>query len=122
MAKLLIIDDELSMCDLLKNFFEMKDYIAFIATSGKEGLKVVKEKSPNIVLLDILMPGESGLDVLRQIKEINKEIKVIMMTAVKDQHAIDLAKQYGASDYITKPFSLKYLEQEAIPKLLKQLI
>jgi len=122
MVKLLIVDDDLPTCDFLAHFFKKSNYEVFVANDGEKALSIVKEKQPNIVLLDIKMPGQSGMKILQQIKEIDKNAKVIMMTAVKDEAMIELAKEYGASDYITKPFSLERLEKDIIPKILKQLL
>ena len=122
MVKLLIVDDDLPTCDFLKSFFNSRNYEVFIATDGEKALSVVREKRPDIILLDIRMPGPSGIKVLREIKEIDKHVKVIMMIAVEEETVIELAKEYGAIDYITKPFSLERLENNVMPKILKQLI
>jgi len=122
MVKLLIVDDDLPTCDFLNNFFRKRDYEVFVANDGEKALSIVKEKKPNIILLDIKMPGPSGMNVLKEVKEIDKTIKVIMMTAVKEEAMIELARQNGASDYITKPFSLEHLEKDVIPKILKQML
>lgn len=122
MIKLLIVDDDLPICDFLRVFFSRKDYQVFTAIDGKQALSIVKEKQPNIILLDIRMPGLSGIEVLQKIKEIDKDAKVIMMTAVDEKMVVNLAMNYGATDYITKPFSLEYLEKDVFLKVLKQLI
>lgn len=122
MIKLLIVDDDFPTCDFLKRFLEISGYQVFIANDGESALLTVKEKKPNIVFLDIRMPGVSGIKVLQQIKEIDSNVKVIMMTAVKDEEMIKLTKEYGASDYIVKPFSLEHLEKDVIPKILTQLL
>lgn len=122
MVKLLVIDDELAICDVLKEFFGEKGYKVFIATNADEGLSIVKTECPHIVLLDIIMPYRSGIDVLLSIKKINPAIKIIMLTAVNNEIVISQAKEYGASDYIIKPFSLNYLEKEVMPKVLKELV
>ena len=122
MVKLLIVDDDLPTCDFLSRYLGKRDYQIFTANDGEKALSIVKEKQPNIVLLDIKMPGPSGMRVLQKIKEIDKTAKVIMMTAVKDESMIELATEYGASDYITKPFSLEHLEKDVMPKILKQLV
>lgn len=122
MVKLLIVDDDIPTADFLSRYLGKRDYEIFIANDGESALSIVKEKQPNIVLLDIKMPGTSGMTVLQKIKEIDKNAKVIMMTAVKDESMIELAREYGASDYITKPFSLEYLENDVMPRILKQLV
>jgi len=122
MVKLLIVDDDLPTCDFLDRYLGNRNYEVFTANDGESALSIVKEKQPNIVLLDIKMPGLSGITVLQKIKDIDKKINVIMMTAVKDEEMVKLAMEYGASDYITKPFNLEYLEAEVMPKILKQLV
>jgi len=122
MVKLLIVDDDLPTSDFLNRYLGKRNYEIFTANDGESALSIVKEKQPNIILLDIKMPGQSGMKILQQIKEIDKNAKVIMMTAIKDESMIELAREYGASDYITKPFSLEHLEKDVMPKILKQLI
>lgn len=122
MVKLLIVDDDLPTCDFLKSFFSNRNYEVFIATDGEKALSIVREKCPNVILLDIKMPPPSGIKVLQRIKEIDKNAKVIMMTGVEEEAVIELTKEYGAIDYITKPFSLEHLENNIMPKILKQLV
>ncbi|MHC4122288.1 MAG: response regulator [Planctomycetota bacterium] len=122
MIKLLIVDDDLPTCDFLRAFFSRRNYQVFTATDGNKALFIVKEKHPNIILLDIKMPGLSGIEVLQKIKEIDRDVKVIMMTAIDEEIVVKLAMNYGATDYITKPFSLEYLEKDVFLKVLKQLV
>jgi len=122
MASLLIIEDDLTTCDFLRSFFTQKGYKAFVANDGEQGLLIVKEKKPDVILLDIRMPDLSGLEVLQKIKEIDKNAKVIMMTAVNDGFVIEIAMKYGAIDYITKPFSLEWLEKDVLLKTLEKIL
>ncbi len=122
MVRLLIIDNDLATCDFLKSFFTQKGYETFVANDGEQGLFIVKEKKPDIILLDIKMPGFSGLEVLQKIKEIDKNAKVIMMTAVNEGFIIEMAMKYGAIDYITKPFSLEWLEKDVLLKTLEKIL
>jgi len=122
MVKILIIDDELPVCDSLKQFFTLKKYQVFIATSVEEGLAVAKQEQPNVIFLDIMMPGRSGIEVLKRVKEINDKAKVIMLTGISDEKVIEQAKEHGADDYVTKPFSLDHLENEVMPRILRSLI
>jgi len=122
MVKLLIVDDDLPTCDFLRLFFEKRQYQVFTAQTGEDALSIVKDKQPDIILLDIKMGGISGIEVLRRIKENCRDVKVIMMTGVKEDVVIDLAKEYGAIDYITKPFSLEHLEKDVMPKVVQQLL
>ncbi|MBU1913301.1 MAG: response regulator [Candidatus Omnitrophica bacterium] len=122
MVKLLIIDDDLATGDFLRSFFTQKGYKVFVANDGEQGLSIVKEKKPDIILLDIKMPGFSGLEVLQKIKEIDKNAKVIMMTAVSEDLIIEMAMKYGAIGYITKPFSLECLEKDVFLKTLEKIL
>lgn len=119
MFRLLIIDDDLSICDFLKSFFCQKGYKVFTANDGEQAVSVAKGERPDIILLDIKMPGSSGIEILQEIKKIDKNIKVIMMSAVDEQVVIELTAKYGAVDYITKPFSLEQLEQDVFTKVSK---
>ena len=111
MRKLLVVDDESDVCEFVKNFFEERNYIVFTALNGKEALSIVRKEKPALVLLDIKMKYMDGLSVLRQIKEIDQDMKVIMVTALEDHDKMEEAYKYGAIDYITKPLILYNLEQ-----------
>jgi len=109
--KLLVVDDEADVCDFVKNFFEERDYRVFTALNGDEALSIVKKEKPSLILLDIKMKFMDGLTVLRHIKDIDKNCKVIMVTALEDQDKVNDAYKYGAIDYITKPLVLGALEK-----------
>ena len=118
MKKILVVDDEKAIREMLKKFLIKKGYEAFDAEDGASALKIVQEKSPEIVLLDIRLPKESGVDVLKKIKEANKDTGVIMITAVSETAIAEKCMEAGAFDYITKPISLDYLEECLLAKLL----
>lgn len=119
MAKILVVDDEAPIREMLKRYLIKKGYEVFDADNGAAALEIVKEQKPSIVLLDIRMPkGDDGVEVLRKIKEIDKNIGVIMITAVSDSQINDKCTELGAFDYITKPISLEYLEECLLAKLL----
>lgn len=110
MAKLLIIDDDQETCEFLKEFFESRKCIVLTADSGRQGLSMVKEQHPNIVLLDIKMQEMNGLQALEQIKAYNKNIIVIMVTGVSDSVTKQRAAELGADDFISKPLNEQILE------------
>ena len=117
MSKLLIVDDEVEICEFLKSFFEDRDFEVAVANGGSQALEKVADFHPEVVLLDIQMPGMDGLQVLKKIKETYPKVKVIMVTAVETQEKIEEAMRFGADNYITKPLSLEYLEKDVQDKI-----
>ncbi|MFA5167482.1 MAG: response regulator [Candidatus Omnitrophota bacterium] len=115
--KLLVVDDDVEICEFLKSFFEDRDFKVAVAGNGTQALEQVALFHPEIVLLDIQMPGMSGLQVLKKIKETYPRVKVIMVTAVETQEKIEEAMRFGADNYITKPLSLEYLEKDVQDKI-----
>lgn len=115
--KLLIVDDEVEICEFLKSFFEDRDFKVATATSGTQALLKVEEFKPHVMLLDIQMPGMDGLQALKKVKEQFPLTKVIMVTAVETQDKIEEAMRCGADNYITKPLSLEYLEKDVHEKI-----
>jgi two-component system response regulator (stage 0 sporulation protein F) len=118
-VKILVVDDEQEICDLTRSFLRKKNYCTLGATSRKEAIEIVKKDQPQIVLLDIRLGSESGLETLKQIKEINKDIKVIMVTALNDEDSVVQAKTLGADDYISKPFTANFLENTILKRVEK---
>jgi two-component system, OmpR family, phosphate regulon response regulator OmpR len=106
--KVLIIDDDERLCDLLKEYLEGNGFQVFILGDGSGALKIIERESPNIVILDIMLPGKDGLEVL---KEINREytIPVIMLTAKGEDTDRIIGLELGADDYIPKPFNPREL-------------
>ncbi len=107
--RVLIVDDDRQICDMLKNLLVRKDYEADILYDGTSILSAVKEKNPDVILLDISFPsGPSGIEVCGMLKNDaqTRDIPVIMMTANEDIQSVDQCFELGAEDYIFKPFSL----------------
>jgi len=117
MKKLLVVDDEEEICDFLKTFFEEREFEVQTANSGIQALDSVQAVNPQVVLLDVHMPGMDGMSVLRQIKLRFPLVKVIMVTAIETQEKIEEAMRLGADNYITKPLSLEYLEKDVQEKI-----
>ena len=105
-TKLLIVDDDSYICDMLKIYFENEGYKVKTANDGVEGLNSFKIYDPDIVLLDIMMPRKDGWQVCREIREISSK-PVIMITAKGEVFDKVLGLELGADDYITKPFETK---------------
>ena len=106
--KVLIIDDDQKLCKLLREYLEENGFHVFILGEGSGALKIIERESPDIVILDIMLPGKDGLEVL---KEVNREYKtpVIMLTAKGEDTDRILGLELGADDYISKPFNPREL-------------
>ena len=115
--KLLIVDDEAEICDFLKSFFEERNYEVKTASSGQAALQAVDQYKPQVVLLDIKMPGMDGVQTLGNLKKKYPRIKVIMVTALETRDKIEECLRLGADNYITKPLSLEYLENDVREKI-----
>lgn len=122
MAKLMIVDDDLAACDFYRTYFQHKGYEVVCVTSGREALQRVSQERPHVILLDLKMPQMSGLDVLRQLREMQPpelaQTKVVVVTAVHDDAIQRIAGEYGATMFINKPVDLEDLEREVILKAL----
>ncbi len=114
MIKILVLDDEKGLCEQLHDFFACRGYRVFGVTSGKEALEVIDKENPQILFLDIMMPGVDGLDVLKKAKEKNDKVKVIMLTALRDEDKRIRAKELGADEYLVKPFDYSEIERLVI--------
>ena len=116
--KILVVDDEIEVCNLLEEFLTKKGYEVIIATSGREAIEKFKIGKPKLILLDIQMPEMNGIEVIKKIREIDKDVAILMATAVMDENIAKEAMELGASDYIVKPFDLDYLEKSLIMKII----
>jgi two-component system KDP operon response regulator KdpE len=111
MKKILVVDDETEIVTILQRFLQLKQYDVTTATNGTQALEKVREERPDVVLLDINMPGKTGLEVLKEIHAFDSSIGVIMVTAQTDEESGRFALSHGAFDYITKPFDFEDLEK-----------
>ncbi|MEF3303249.1 response regulator [Paenibacillus sp. GYB003] len=109
--KVLIVDDQNGIRVLLVEVFSNEGYDTFQASNGKLALEIVRKESPDLVLLDMKIPGMDGLDILKHIKQIDTSIKVIMMTAYGELDMIKEATDLGALTHFTKPFDIDDLRQ-----------
>jgi DNA-binding response OmpR family regulator len=117
MARVLIVDDEIETCNMLKDHLSAKGYEVYIAPDGKRAVELVKEIRPHVVLLDIVLPGMGGMQALKEIKEYDPTVGVIMVTAIDDEAMAAEALDLGAYDYITKPMNLVYIENVVTRKI-----
>ena len=105
-GNILVIDDEKTMCSLLKDILSDEGYKVSATQEAKEGLKIAKDNYFDLVITDLMMPGLDGLEVIRQIKELDKDNVVIVITAYPSFETVREALRIGAYDYVTKPFDL----------------
>lgn len=120
--KVLIVDDQNGIRVLLVEVFSSEGYETFQASNGKLALEIVKSEKPDLVLLDMKIPGMDGLEILKHIKAIDSNAKVIMMTAYGELDMINEATALGALMHFTKPFDIDELrtavnEQLAEPQI-----
>lgn len=109
--KILLIEDEEDIAALIKLHAEMSGYKMHVEVDGLNGYRAIEREKPDLVILDIMLPGQNGLDVCRKMKNNPdlRNIPVIMITAKGEELDIVLGLELGADDYITKPFSTKVL-------------
>jgi len=108
-TKLLIIDDDVTLVNALKLYLSKAGYVVITATNGLEGLQMLYNERPDLVVLDIMMPKLDGWEVCKRIRELS-EVPIIMLTARDQETDRVMGLKMGADDYISKPFSLKELE------------
>ena len=107
-TKLLVVDDDSNICEILRIYFENEGYQVKCANDGVEGVSLFKIFEPDLVLLDIMMPKKDGWQVCREIREISSK-PVIMITAKGEVFDKVLGLELGADDFIVKPFDMKEL-------------
>ena len=104
--KILVVDDDLNICELLKIYLENEGYTVFVANDGQAAVDTFTAKSPDLVLLDIMLPKMDGWQVCREIRK-TSGVPIIMLTAKGETFDKVLGLELGADDYVTKPFDAK---------------
>jgi DNA-binding response OmpR family regulator len=118
LGRILIVDDEQTVRDVLSEYFTEQGYAVGTAESGREALKVLESFRPDLVLLDVRMPGIDGVETLRRLREVAPAVSVIMVTANEDVALARDTLKIGALDYVSKPFDFAYLEQSVMAGLV----
>src|SRR4030042_3435061 len=106
--KILVVDDDKKLTEIIERYLSQYEFKVFIANDGKEFENIIKDKKPDLILLDVMLPGESGFDILREVQK-NFDVPIIMLTAKGDEVDKVIGLEMGADDYITKPFSIREL-------------
>jgi DNA-binding NtrC family response regulator len=109
---LLVVDDEEGPRASLKVVFK-NDFDVLLAANGREGIEIARQRHIDVAILDILMHGMSGVDVLRELKIIDEGIEVIMLTAYETLETARQALRFGAREYLNKPFDIPTLRAVA---------
>jgi two-component system alkaline phosphatase synthesis response regulator PhoP len=109
MPSILIVEDETELASGLKDNFEFDGYDVFLASDGETGLHLAVERQPNLIILDIMLPKMSGLDLCKELRSRGVSTPIIMLTARSQEIDKVLGLEFGADDYITKPFSIREL-------------
>ena len=105
--KVLIVDDERSIVDILKYNIEKDGTKAICAYDGKEGLRLARTEDPDVILLDVMLPEMDGFEVCRTLRAEGNNVPIIMITAREEETDKVFGLDLGADDYITKPFSMR---------------
>jgi len=110
-TRILVIEDERALTDVLTYNLQREGYESVIAHDGQEGLRKAQTLLPDLILLDLMLPAMSGLDVCRELRagERTRDIPIIMLTAKAEETDQVVGFKMGADDYVTKPFSVKVL-------------
>ena len=103
---ILVVEDEVQLNKMIRDYLETLGWAAIGAGNGTEALELFRTENPDFILLDIMMPGLDGLDVMRRIRE-GSDVPVILLTAMAEEADKLIGLELGADDYVTKPFSLK---------------
>lgn len=108
MEKILIVDDEIKIVEMIQEYLQKEGFAPLGITDSEGTLEKIDSFSPDLVILDVLMPGKNGLDILKEIRK-TRDLPVILLTAKSEEVDKVLGLEIGADDYITKPFSLREL-------------
>src|SRR5512137_1114982 len=109
MNKILIVEDDADLANGLELNLRKEGFKVLKAATGEDGLKIALHEAPDLIILDIMLPGISGLDVCRELRSRSIDTAIIMLTAKSDEIDRVVGLELGADDYITKPFSLREL-------------
>lgn len=109
MSKLLIIEDDRTIIEALEDTFQFHGFQVFTAGNGKDGCELFSKEKPDLIILDVMLPGPDGFDVCKKIRSIDGDVPIIMLTAKGEESDKLLGFERGADDYVTKPFSVKVL-------------
>jgi len=111
MTNVVVIDDDRSVCEMIRRSLEKIDLVVSTVATAEDGLNLIRKESPDVVLLDIMLPRTSGLEVFQKIRDIDRKLPIIFITAGSDSSTAIKAMQLGGFDYVTKPLDLPALSE-----------
>ncbi len=117
MFRILIVDDEAPIREVLSTFLNDIGYETYAVADGESAIEWLGQEQPDLILLDVRMPGMSGLEVLRNARQIYPNMPVIMISGYTDEELARQALQEGAYDFFLKPFELSVIEARLFAKL-----
>lgn len=117
--RILIVDDEVEYTELLGNYFLERGYHVTTVNSGNQALELLSKQEFDVMLLDLRMPGITGLDILHKIPHIVKKMRVMILTAVGDEDIKKVIYEYGACEFLQKPISIEYLNKHLMARILE---
>lgn len=115
--RVLVIDDDPDVLEFLGTFFRSLNHEVVTHDNAKDGLAALVATQPDLVLLDIMLPQKNGLELLKEIKELDRNVPVAMITAYKDAERVIEAFRLGAMDCLLKPFNLEYIKNTVLPRV-----
>jgi DNA-binding response OmpR family regulator len=107
-GRVLVVDDDETVRDVVRRYLEVAGFTVDVAGDGAAGLALFAEREPDLVVLDVMMPGINGLEVCRRLRQVS-QVPIVMLTALGEEENRIAGLQLGADDYVTKPFSPKEL-------------
>ncbi len=118
--KIIVIDDDNEVLELLNTFFSSLGHQVTTITNSIDGLKFIAKEIYDLVLLDIKLPERDGIEVLKEIKQIDKDLPVVMITGYKEAEKVIEAFRNGALDCLLKPFNFDYIKNNLLPQIVER--
>jgi DNA-binding response OmpR family regulator len=119
LARILVVEDQIEVLDTITEHLEREGYAVTRAVDGEEALRKVRNERPDLILLDLGLPGLSGFDVFQRLREDHPRVPVVMLTGLNDEAQARRTLQMGAVDYVRKPFDLLHLSRVVLAAIGK---
>ncbi len=109
--KVLVIDDELDLCRLFERILGKEGYSVILAYNGFEGIKRIEDSKPDVIILDLKMPKMNGMEALRNIRKVHKDVPIIILTGYGSAGTVREAVDLNVYEYISKPFKTEVIKR-----------